>query len=123
MQFLGAHKKQGWMREGGSMITVTALCPVAFDPVPALEQPAEAGVVGVLLVEPADGRRFGLVQTDLLEALTFLGAGRQVIDERAVCRRTTSRAGSGTTSRVGLRPRDHGMGWPPGAGATRSLRR
>lgn len=66
------------------MITVTALCPVAFDPVPALEQPAEAGVVGVLLVEPADGRRFGLVQTDLLEALTFLGAGRQVIDERAV---------------------------------------
>ena len=41
----------------------------------------------------------------------------------ADCRRTTSRAGSGTTSRVGLRPGDHGMGSPLGMSATRSLRR
>jgi len=41
----------------------------------------------------------------------------------AVCRRTTSRVGSDTTSRVGLRPGDHGMGPPPGTSARRSLRR
>ncbi len=63
------------------MITVTALSPVIFAAVPGQRLPAEAGVTGVLLVDTGDGRRFGLVQEDLLEALT---AGRQVIDEHEV---------------------------------------
>lgn len=66
------------------MITVTALCPVNFAAEPAQHLPAEAGVAGVLLVDPGDGRRFGLVQEHLLEALTFVAAGRQVIDEHDV---------------------------------------
>ena len=66
------------------MITVTALCPANFAAVPAQHLPAEAGVAGVLLVDTKDGRRFGLVQAHLLEALTFLAAGRQVIDEHDV---------------------------------------
>jgi hypothetical protein len=66
------------------MITVTALCPVTFAAVPAQQLPAEAGVTGVLLVDTGDGRRFGLVQEDLLEAMTFVAAGKQVIDEHEV---------------------------------------
>ena len=66
------------------MMTVTALCPTLLDAVPAMQLPAEAGVAGVLLVELDDGRRIGLVQEHLLEALTFIGAGRQVIDEHDV---------------------------------------
>jgi hypothetical protein len=66
------------------MITVTALCPVTFAAGPAQQLPAEAGVTGVLFVDAGDGRRFGLVQEDLLEALTFVAAGRQVIDEHEV---------------------------------------
>lgn len=66
------------------MITVTALCPVTFAAVPRQHLPAEAGVTGVLFVDTGDGRRFGLVQVDLLEALTFVAAGRQVIDEHGV---------------------------------------
>ena len=66
------------------MITVTALCPVNFAAAPARHLPAEAGLAGVLLVDTKDGRRFGLVQEHLLETLTFLAAGRQVIDEHDV---------------------------------------
>ena len=66
------------------MITVTALCPVTFAAVPTQHLPTEAGVAGVLLVDPGDGRRFGLVQEHLLEALTFVVAGRHVIDEHDV---------------------------------------
>jgi hypothetical protein len=66
------------------MITVTALCPVSFAAMPREQLPAEAGVAGVLLVDPGDSRRFGLVQEHLLEALVFVAAGRAVIDERDV---------------------------------------
>lgn len=66
------------------MITVTALCPVGWEAVPAAQLPAEGGVAGMLLVDTGDGRRFGLVQEDLLEALVFLAAGSAVIDEYEV---------------------------------------
>lgn len=66
------------------MITVTPLCPVGWEAVLAAQLPAEGGVAGVLLVDTADGRRFALVQEDLLEALVFLAAGSAVIDEHDV---------------------------------------
>ena len=66
------------------MITVTALVPSFFKAVPREHLPAESGVAGVLLVETGDGRRLGLVQEQLLEALVFVAAGRAVIDERDV---------------------------------------
>lgn len=66
------------------LINVTALSPYCFEGVPAAQLPAEGGVAGVLLVDTDDGRRFGLVQEDLLEALIFLAAGSAVIDEHDV---------------------------------------
>ena len=66
------------------MITVTALSLVTFAAVPSQHLPAEASVAGVLFVDTGDRRQFGLVHEDLLEALTYVAAGRQVIDEHDV---------------------------------------
>ena len=52
----------------------------------------------------------------LLDVAIALGLG-------GGCRRTTSRVGAGTTSRVGLWREDHGIGSPPATRLVRSLSR
>jgi len=47
----------------------------------------------------------------------LVGLTRQRVDLLHGCRRTTSRVGAGTTSRVGLRRGDHGMAAPSGLGS------
>lgn len=66
------------------MITVTALDPTTCPGEPALDLPTVASVAGLLRVRAGDGRRFSLVQDDLLESLVFLAAGSAVTDEEDV---------------------------------------